>query len=236
MALKQYLNGVLCDMPASQEAELIAFRKEEAAKKAVEVAGYSISESGCWKRETAKLIIKSDKRKYLRGLYCGGTFCLEAFQILNKKLNPMYTNVASEANYRMKDPWKSCGHALIDLGDDIFTRGRPHPMIDHRVRNERLRQEAMDPETAVILFDVVLGAGANEAPVEAMTQTLKEVQESRELSESGPLLCAFVCGTENDRQSSSRQCDELKKLGVKVFGSSTESVRAVARILGDDDE
>ena len=97
--------------------------------------------------------------------------------------------------------------------------------------SERLRQEAMDPETAVILFDVVLGPGTNEAPVEEMTQPLKYIQESKKPSEAGPVLCAFVCGTENDLQSSSRQCDELEKLGVKVFSSSTESARVVASIL-----
>ena len=58
----------------------------------------------------------------------------------------------------------SQGHTLIDLGDDVFTRGRPHPMIDHRLRNERLLQEAADPEVAVILFDVVLGYGAHPDP------------------------------------------------------------------------
>ena len=52
----------------------------------------------------------------------------------------------------------------MDLGDDVFTRGRPHPMIDHRLRNERIVREAGDPEMAVILLDVVLGFGSHPDP------------------------------------------------------------------------
>ncbi|MEE2694444.1 MAG: hypothetical protein VX884_03050 [Pseudomonadota bacterium] len=204
---------------------------EDAARKAVEVAGFSVDQSSFGNEDFAKLVRRSGERKYLRGLYCGGTFCLEAFQLLQKKLHPLSSNVAYDVRYRMKDPWSSSGHVLIDLGDDIFTRGRPHPMIDHRVRNERLRQEAMDPEAAVILFDVVLGTGANDSPVEAMAPILKEIQGGKMFSDVGPLLCAFVCGTKNDPQSFSRQCAALEKLGVNIFRSSTESTRAAARIL-----
>ena len=65
-------------------------------------------------------------------------------------------------------PWKSREHTLVDLGDDDFTRGRPHPMIDHRLRNERLLAEAADPQVAVILLDVVLGYGAHPDPAAEM--------------------------------------------------------------------
>jgi len=132
--------------------------------------------------------------------------------------------------------WKSKGHVLIDLGDDVFTRGRPHPMIDHRLRNERLRQEALDPETAVILFDIVLGTGSNPDPVEEMAPILKEIGKEAQLTGSSPLLCSFVCGTENDPQSFSRQCEALRHLGVNVFNSSTEAARAVGQILESKNE
>lgn len=91
---------LLGEEPDQNEADgvYIVSTLEEAAKKATEVAGYSINESNCGPREAGELITKSDKRKYLRGLYCGGTFCLEAFQILQKKLNPLSTNVALETN------------------------------------------------------------------------------------------------------------------------------------------
>ena len=209
---------------------------ESAARKALEVSGCSPD----WEAyEPLKITALGDigsNRRYLRGLYCGGTFCLEAFQILRRIINPLYTNVSSDSTYQLTDLWKSKGHVLIDLGDDVFTRGRPHPMIDHRLRNERLRQEALDPETAVILFDVVLGTGSNPDPVEEMAPILKEIGKGAELTDSSPLLCSFVCGTENDSQSFSRQCEALRHLGVSVFNSSTEAARAVGQILASKNE
>ena len=54
--------------------------------------------------------------------------------------------------------------ASIDLGDDEYTVGRPHPMIDFRLRNEHIVAAAEDPSTAVILLDIVLGYGSHADP------------------------------------------------------------------------
>ena len=50
------------------------------------------------------------------------------------------------------------------MGDDEFTQGRPHPMIDPSLRDARIRDEVADPTTAVVLFDVVLGYGSPTNP------------------------------------------------------------------------
>jgi FdrA protein len=55
-------------------------------------------------------------------------------------------------------------HVMIDFGADELTAGRPHPMIDQRLRLDRLAAEAADPATAVIMLDVVLGHGAHPDP------------------------------------------------------------------------
>ena len=80
----------------------------------------------------------STGQQYIRGLYSGGTFCYEATLLLKKELGQISSNTPVEPGDRLSDVWTSRAHTVIDLGDDLFTRGRPHPMIDHRLRNERL--------------------------------------------------------------------------------------------------
>ena len=103
-------------------------------------------------------------QRYVRGLYSGGTFCYEATLLLSETMPDVHSNTPVGKAEPLEDVWKSRGHTLIDLGDDVFTRGRPHPMIDHRLRNERIALEAQDPETAIILLDVVIGYGAHADP------------------------------------------------------------------------
>ena len=43
----------------------------------------------------------------------------------------------------------------LDLGDDQYTRGRPHPMIEPELRNEHIAAALADASVAVLLFDVV---------------------------------------------------------------------------------
>ena len=99
-------------------------------------------------------------QRYIRGLFSGGTFCYEASALLRD----VWSNTPVDPKRAIEDPWKSREHTLIDLGDDVFTRGRPHPMIDLRLRNERMLEEAADPQVAVILLDVVLGYGSHPDP------------------------------------------------------------------------
>ncbi|NQV57568.1 MAG: acyl-CoA synthetase FdrA [Rhodospirillales bacterium] len=110
----------------------------------------------------------------IRGLYSGGTFAYEAMTILEPALGIVHSSSPLNPDGLLDDPWRSQGHTVVDLGDDIFTRGRPHPMIDHRLRNERIITEAEDPETAIILLDVVLGYGAHNDPAGEMIQPSKK--------------------------------------------------------------
>jgi FdrA protein len=61
------------------------------------------------------------------------------------------------------------GHTFVDFGDDEYTSGRAHPMIDPSLRLEHLAAVAADDDTAVILLDVVLGHGAEPDPAPAAT-------------------------------------------------------------------
>jgi len=168
-------------------------------------------------------------RRYLRGLYSGGTFCYEALSLLGGRLDMMRSNTSFPATSLINDPWHSEGHTVLDLGDDVFTRGRPHPMIDHRLRNERLIQEATDPETAVVLIDVVLGCGAHEDPAAAMAPALAEAR--RQNNGSAPAMIGFVCGTDGDPQGLARQKAALGEAGVLLADSNAQAVRLAAAIV-----
>ena len=181
----------------------------------------------------AALIAQAPKvtngRRYLRGLYSGGTFCYEALSLLGGRLESMRSNTSFPATGLINDPWHSEGHTVLDLGDDVFTRGRPHPMIDHRLRNKRLIQEASDPETAVVLIDVVLGHGAHGDPATAMAPALAAAQQ--QTGGSAPALVGFVCGTEADPQGLARQKAALTEAGVMLASSNAEAVRLAAAIV-----
>jgi hypothetical protein len=147
-------------------------------------------------------------RRYVRGLFSGGTFCHEAALLLEAALGPL----------------KGGAHSVIDLGDDVFTRRRPHPMIDPRLRIERIAAEAADPQVAVLLFDVVLGDGAHPDPAGALATALQVAAKRR------VALVASVCGTEADPQVRSQQVKRLKEVGVLVAESNAQAARLAAAI------
>ena len=130
------------------------------------------------------------------------------------------------------DPWKSREHTLIDLGDDVFTRGRPHPMIDLRLRNDRLLEEAADPQVAVILLDVVLGYGSHPDPAAEIVPVLMKIKKKSR----SPVIVASVCGTDEDPQGLERQESALRAAGVcsrrampAPLSSRARSLRSNAR-------
>ncbi len=112
-----------------------------------------------------------------------------------------------------------------DLGDDEFTVGRPHPMIDPRLRNERIVQAAADPETAVILLDVVLGYGSHPDPAGALMPAVAAA--------TAFVMVASVCGTPADPQGLQRQTALLRDAGVVVAPSNAQAARLAALILKD---
>jgi succinyl-CoA synthetase alpha subunit len=169
-------------------------------------------------------------QRYVRGLFSGGTFCYEASLLLGEALGQVWSNAPVRHEDELDDPFKSRGHTVIDLGDDVFTRGRPHPMIDHRLRNERMVREARDPEVAVILFDVVLGYGSHPDPAAEMAPA---IAAARAAAAKGGRRIAFVgavCGTDADPQGLARQEAALAKAGVILGSSNAEAVRIAAQI------
>ena len=169
-------------------------------------------------------------QRFVRGLFSGGTFCYEASLLLGEALGQVWSNAPVRDEDELDDPFKSRGHTVIDLGDDVFTRGRPHPMIDHRLRNERMVREARDPEVAVILFDVVLGYGSHPDPAAEMAPAIAAARAAAAKRKRRIAFVGSVCGTEADPQGLARQEAALAKAGVILGSSNAEAVRIAAAI------
>ncbi len=170
------------------------------------------------------------EQRFVRGLYSGGTFCYEASLLLSQALDDVHSNTPVGSAAELDDVWKSKGHTLVDLGDDEFTRGRPHPMIDHRLRNERMVREAADAEVAVILLDVVLGYGAHPDPAAEMRPAIRAAREAAQRNKRELAFVGFVCGTEGDPQGLARQVAALREAGVILAVSNAQAVRTAAAI------
>ncbi len=187
------------------------------------------------KREPAKPFAMGPKfkpgQKYVRGLYSGGTFCFEASLLLSEALSPVYSNTPVGGAQQLEDVWNSQAHTLVDLGDDVFTRGRPHPMIDHRLRNERIAKEAADAETAVILIDVVLGYGAHMNPASEIVPAIGAARKRAAKGDRDLAFVGFVCGTDADPQNLSTQEAALRDAGMVLTRSNAEAVRLSAGLV-----
>jgi succinyl-CoA synthetase alpha subunit len=157
-------------------------------------------------------------RKYVRGLYSGGTLAQEAVFVFGGRLSPIATNMKLPGTVLLGDPSTTKGHTIVDLGDDAFTRGRPHPMIDQAYRLVRLERELSDPETAVILLDVVLGYGCNPDPAREIAGALTRFRQAAGRGEEAalPVVIASVCGTAADPQNYDGQKLQLQSAGVEV--------------------
>ena len=164
------------------------------------------------------------KKGWLRGLYSGGTLCNEAQIVLMAAGLEVQSNVpvpgAGETS-RLE----VAAHSLIDLGDDEYTRGRPHPMIDPALRNDLLAKTLTDPDVAVVLLDVVIGYGAHADPAGLIALVVEAAAKSR------PLVVASITGTDADPQGYSRQAALLRAAGVIVAGCNAQAASLAARSL-----
>jgi hypothetical protein len=172
------------------------------------------------------------EQRYIRGLFSGGTFCYETVLLLSEALGKVYSNTPIKKDEKIPNVWKSLEHTVIDLGDDLFTQGRPHPMIDFRLRNERIIQEAKDPETAVILLDVVLGYGSNMDPAGELIPAIQRAQKIASKAKRNIIFVGSVCGTDSDPQNLSRQESTLREAGVILTDSNAQAARLAAAIVG----
>jgi FdrA protein len=238
-----FLGGDVAEMSGSSNA-VPASTLDECALRAVQIV-----KSGVRSLETSDSMIEEENaalteragelrqklhpgQHYLRGLFSGGTLCYEAQVIWRDMLgSPVYSNAPLPGGLTLPDSTKSQGHTAVDLGEEEFTVGRPHPMIDNDLRIRRLLQEARDPQVAVIMLDVVIGFGAHPDPASELGKAVEDAQKlaggkGREL-----LVVASVTGTEGDPQGLSQTISKLTQKGVIVCDSNAAAARLTGMLV-----
>jgi FdrA protein len=162
----------------------------------------------------------------VRGLFSGGTLCSEAAAILAERLGTVQTNAPAGGATRLEGEPR--GHACLDLGEEEFTRGRPHPMIDPSARAERLEAEAADPAVGVLLIDVVLGYASHPDPAGVAAPVVRAALAAR----PDLAVVGYVLGTDADPQSRSRQEATLRDAGVRLAPTNAAAARLAAALAG----
>jgi hypothetical protein len=167
----------------------------------------------------------------VRALFTGGTFCYEAqLAFLARGLACSSNAPAKGANSFDSHAGRTDGHVFLDLGDDDYTRGRPHPMIDPALRDAAIRAQGADPHTAVILFDVVLGFGSHDDPAHGLAQALADAQSAARAQGRTLALIGHVCGTDGDPQDKADQVRQLEAAGAVIVGSNVEAASLAAHV------
>lgn len=163
--------------------------------------------------------------RLIRGLFAGGTLCAEAQQVILKAHAggtndaPAVVSNVPIAGAKPMTVGAARDHVLIDLGDDVYTQGRPHPMIEPAVRDQPLAEALSTRDVGVVLLDVVLGTGSHADPAGHLASRLTGRPAG------GPLIVASVTGTELDAQRRSAQVKRLEETGVLVAPSAADAAR-----------
>ena len=160
----------------------------------------------------------------IRGLFCGGTLCAEAQAIALDAGLSVRSN-APVPGARKHTGFASSEHLMLDLGDDDYTRGRPHPMIEPEARSDLIKKALADPLVAVLLLDVVIGSGAHRDPAGVVADALAGCLGR------GVQVIASVTGTEQDPQCYSAQRRTLEHAGVTVAPSNAHAAELATRLV-----
>lgn len=165
----------------------------------------------------------SSPRRAVRGVFSGGTLCYEAMVVLSKRLGAVHSNTPLHDGWGLPAP--DGAHVCLDMGEEQFTRRRPHPMIDPLARAEELRRAAGDPTTAVVLLDIVLGHGAHHDPVGELAGVLRALT-----GRHAPAVIAYVLGTDLDPQDAEAQRAALRDLGCLVAPTAARAALLAAAV------
>jgi succinyl-CoA synthetase alpha subunit len=167
-------------------------------------------------------------QRAVRGLFTGGTFCYEAQLVFRGRGLPCRSNAPADGVLPLDG--KMEGHVFVDMGDDDYTRGRPHPMIDPSLRNAAVMKEAADPATAALLFDVVLGYGSHADPANGLAAALAAGQGEARAQGRTLALIGHVCGTDGDPQDRSAQIRQVEAAGAIVAESNFQAAALAAHL------
>lgn len=180
-------------------------------------------------RVAAALTRLTADRTLVRGLFSGGTLCYESLVILSEVLGTVYSNTPLDPSLGLPEP--AGGNVCLDLGEEEYTRGRPHPMIDPEARIELLRAQGEDERVAAVLLDVVIGYGAHPDPAGRLAPVCAAIHDA-----GGPQVVAYVLGTPADPQDFDLQRRRLEDAGCIVTETAARASLAAAALARRDPE
>ncbi|HKZ55862.1 MAG TPA: acyl-CoA synthetase FdrA [Anaerolineales bacterium] len=160
------------------------------------------------------------EQRHLRGVFAGGTFVYQSQQILHEAGLVVHSNAPLDPRFRLDHPDRSQAHTIVDMGDDDYTLGKPHPMIDGATRRERILAESHDPSLAILLLDFILGYNASMDPVGELLDAIVEARQAATRRGGALTVVASICGTEGDPQDLNLQATMLREAGAIVFRSN----------------
>jgi len=182
------------------------------------------------------LATSENRPAYIRGLFSGGTLAYEAVLALSAIVSPVYSNAAVYDWQRLADVMVSQQHTILDMGEDEFTQGRLHPMMDNDLRLRRLRQEASDPEVAAIILDLVLGEGAHPNPASEIAPVIIEAKRIAKGADRNLEIAVIVVGTDEDSKDMEEQISMMVAAGALVFDNTADAVHYLSSFLPAPEE
>lgn len=170
-------------------------------------------------------------QKYFRGLFSGGTLAYEAQFLLEDYVGRVWANAPIKKENKLKDSLTSEEHTIVDLGEDEFTVGRLHPMMDNEMRIRRLLEEAQDPQVAVIMLDVVIGFGSHHDPASELGPAVAKAKAIAEKEGRFLEVVVVATGTDEDPQVLDNQIEQMRAGGAWVSSSNEEVIQYAGSIL-----
>jgi FdrA protein len=173
-------------------------------------------------RDTLARLGGATRGKALLGLFTGGTLAHEAEVVLRPLLG--------ELAYGDENAIELNRHCILDLGDDQYTQGRPHPMIDPAPRAELLARHG--GKAGVVLFDLVLGRCSCPDPAGALVGAIRGLRDR--LGPGAPVFLGGVVGTAADPQNLAQQEAKLRDAGAILLPDNAQASRLAALLLAPE--
>ncbi|WP_210619046.1 acyl-CoA synthetase FdrA [Mammaliicoccus lentus] len=201
-----------------------AYTLEEAARVSVQLSNGEEPNFAASTLKDINVELK-DNQTGIKGYYSGGTLASEAAMLVKDALN-VESEEAEGFTLKAND------HEVIDLGDDMYTQGRPHPMIDPGKRIEMLEKSADQETTAVIMLDNVIGYGSHDDMANELAPTISSIKSKVQSEGRDIAILATVVGTEHDHQGYEQQQETLREAGAIICDTNDQMIRTAIELVG----
>lgn len=170
------------------------------------------------------------RQKYLRGLFTGGTYMEEAMRAITPIAGKVYSNAPLAEELRLKNSLVSVDNTCVDVGEDEFTKGKPHPTMEPSSRKPFIEKEGSDPEVCVLLLDFIFAVSANIDPVGVVLEDIEAAMVNARANGGKLAVVASLCGTDSDFQNYAEQKCKLEEAGVYVCQTNRLAAKLAAKI------